>query len=179
MHSSVYAFFRKHVVGNEFIGKNVIEVGSMNVNGGLREEIEAMGPCSYMGTDMRAGPGVDYVAPAADISKHWGEGYFGALICTEMLEHAEDWRASIDAMKAAMAPGAVIYLTTRGPGYPRHGYPDDFWRFTVADMKRIFADFEILVCEADPEAPGVFLKAKKLAGWKRAMLDGITVEKAP
>jgi SAM-dependent methyltransferase len=165
MHPSVYEFFRKHASQAEFEGKRVLEVGSYNVNGGLRADVERMKPLSYVGTDMRAGSGVDYVIPAADVVKKFGANYFDAVICTEMLEHAEDWRAAIANMKTTMVPGAVIYLTARGPGFPLHDYPGDYWRFTVDDMLRIFADFDIVTCEpdSDPRSPGVFLKARKPA----------------
>jgi len=36
-----------------------------------------------------------------------------------------------------------------------------FWRYKIENMKEIFKDFEIIKLEKDPEAPGVFLKARK------------------
>jgi len=56
-----------------------------------------------------------------------------------------------------------IYITTRSYGFPYHAYPYDFWRYEIEDMKKIFSDFEIIKLIKDHEAPGVFLKAKKIS----------------
>jgi len=62
-----------------------------------------------------------------------------------------------------------IYITTCSKGFPYHGYPYDFWRYEVEDMKEIFKDFEIIKLEKDPEAPGVFLKARKSKDYTRSI----------
>ena len=61
----------------------------------------------------------------------------------------------------------VLLLTARGPGFPLHGYPHDWHRFTVNDMRRIFADFKIDALEADPQFPGFLLYARKPRSWRR------------
>jgi len=40
-------------------------------------------------------------------------------------------------------------------------------------MKQIFADFEILKLARDPEAPGIFLKARKPSSWSPCDLEDI------
>ena len=65
-------------------------------------------------------------------------------------------------MKAVLKPGGLIYITTRSRGFPYHAYPHDYWRYEIEDVEKIFGDFEIIVVEKDWEAPGVFLKARKL-----------------
>ncbi len=54
-----------------------------------------------------------------------------------------------------------IYITTRSFGFLIHFHPFDYWRYEVEDFKKIFKDFEIIKLQKDPEAPGVFLKARK------------------
>jgi hypothetical protein len=42
-------------------------------------------------------------------------------------------------------------------------------------MKKIFADFDIIKLKQDKEAPGVFLKARKPAGWRAVDLSGLAL----
>lgn len=174
MHESVKAFFLRNMLASEFTGGCVLEVGSYNVNGGLREIVERLEPFDYVGTDMRDGPGVDYVIEASRLAKAFPASSFKAVICTEMLEHCQHWREAIDAMKRLLQPGGVIYVTTRSKGFPLHEYPGDFWRFSKYDLHAIFRDFDIVVLEDDPQDPGVFLKATKpVDGWEPVDLSDI------
>ena len=84
-----------------------------------------------------------------------------------MLEHAGAWRAAVTGIVRVLAPGGVLLLTTRGPGFPYHPHPEDHWRFTVEQMAAIAAacGLDIIRCEPDPDpaSPGVFLLAAKPA----------------
>ena len=42
-------------------------------------------------------------------------------------------------------------------------------------MEKIFADFDIVRLEQDKEAPGVFLKARKPAGWRSTDLSNLAL----
>lgn len=137
----------------------VLEVGSRNVNGSYRGLIE---PCAeYLGVDMIGGNGVDVVCDAADLDQATGGRQFDLVVCTEMLEHAERWADVIHNLKAAVKPGGLLVITTRSPGFPKHDYPGDWWRFTQDHMRAMFADFDILDLEDDHSEPGVFLYAQK------------------
>jgi hypothetical protein len=46
---------------DEIAGKQVIAVGELNINGSLRQVVEALEPLSYLGVDLVAGPGVDEI----------------------------------------------------------------------------------------------------------------------
>jgi SAM-dependent methyltransferase len=169
MHDSVMAFGRAVLTSKYVRGKQVIEVGSMNVNGSLRTHVESLGPSSYVGVDIIAGHGVDVVCDAVDLKKRFDKNAFDVVISTEMLEHAEDWRATIAVMKRILRSGGIFLLTARGPGFPLHGHPYDWHRFTVNDFRRIFADFQIDALEADPDPqrPGVLMYARKPRAWRR------------
>lgn len=167
MHNSVMSFGRSVITAADIQGKRVIEVGSMNVNGSLRSHVEALDPVSYIGIDFIAGLGVDVVCDVCIAAKRFGKNSFDVVISTEMLEHAEDWRGAIAAMKRLLVPDGVIVLTARGPGFPLHGYPHDWHRFTPNDIRRIFADFQIDRLEADGECPGFLLRARKPSDWRR------------
>lgn len=175
MHQSVKDFFLRTMLAEEFQGGRILEVGSYDVNGGLREIVMRLQPFEYIGTDMRDGPGVDYMVEASRIAHVFPKGHFKAVICTEMLEHAENWHGAVNAMKAVLQPGGVIYLTTRSTGFPLHDYPGDFWRFTKYDLHAAFRDFDIVVLEDDPQDPGVFLKAEKPHDWQPVDISDIAV----
>lgn len=155
-------FVAANLTAEEVSGKRVLEVGSYNVNGSVRSIIEPLGPASYLGIDMRDGPAVDLVC---DISQRPAPGgFFDVVVCAEMLEHANDWRACICNMRGSLAPGGVLLLTTRSQGFPLHEYPGDFWRFEKEDIEKIFSDMEIIASERDPLVPGVFIKVKPRGG---------------
>lgn len=179
MHGSVMQYLRNKVTQAEIQGKAVLEIGSYNVNGTARDVIIPFAPKQYLGIDQGPGPGVDRVLDASNIVTALGENSFDVVLSTEMLEHARDWRKAVVNMKAVTKPGGLLFVTTRGPGFPFHGFPDDHWRFTVEDFRRIFMDMEILDVAPDPEAPGVFIKCRKPLNFKALDLANIHVVPAP
>lgn len=162
MHVSVLEFFIEEAREEEFKDKDVLEIGSRYVNGSVRPLIERFfSPRNYIGVDIEPGKYVDVVIKAEEIVNHFGPESFDVVIATELLEHVNDWRFVINNMKEILKPGGYLYVTTRSRGFPFHAYPYDFWRYELDDMKKIFSDFEIITLRNDPEAPGVFLKARK------------------
>lgn len=160
MHESVMKFLQDNLRSKEIRGKDVLEVGSQDINGTPRDIILRYGPASYIGVDSGAGPGVDVVLDVRNLTAHFGSKRFDLVVSTEMLEHAEDWKAAVTQMKEILRLGGLLAVSTRGPGFPYHGFPHDYWRFTVEDFKAIFSDMAILVCAPD-QVPGVFLTARK------------------
>jgi SAM-dependent methyltransferase len=162
MHISVLEFFIENAQKEEFENKRILEVGSKYVNGSVRPLIEKFfKPREYIGVDIEEGKFVDIVCDAENLVDYFGKETFDVVIATELLEHVKDWRKVINNMKEVLKPNGYIYITTRSKGFPYHGYPYDFWRYEIEDMKEIFKDFEIIKLEKDPDTPGVFLKARK------------------
>jgi len=157
------AFVRRALTVEDVKGRRVVEVGSCDVNGSARSALEVFGPARYVGVDIVRGPSVDVVEDASRLVGRFGPASFDVVLSTEMVEHVEDWRAVFTNLKGLCALGGVVVVTTRSPGFPYHACPDDFWRYTPADMGLIFADFEVemLESERDPAKPGVFIKARK------------------
>ncbi len=143
-HKSCIIFGAKSFTPDEVKQKDVIEVGSRDVNGSLRSIISAWGAKRYVGVDIVKGP-----------------ESFDVVVSTEMVEHVRNWREAVSSIKHVCKPDGTLLLTTRSIGFGYHGYPFDFWRYETEDIKQIFSDFEILSLEKDSEAPGVFLKARK------------------
>lgn len=156
--------FGKRLRREDVEGKRVVEVGSLDVNGTLRPVIEAMNPGHYLGVDIEMGPNVDEVCDATDLLERYGEGAFDVVLSTEMLEHVRPWREVVRNLKHVVSPGGVLLATTRSFGVPYHGYPYDFWRYEIDDMKQIFADMQIESLEPDPTLAGVMMIARRPEG---------------
>lgn len=172
-HVSCLYFGIQALSREEVAGRKVLDVGSRDINGSLRGLVQSMGPSEYIGVDMEPGTGVDRVCAAEDLAARFGPDSFDIVVTTEMLEHVRAWREGLSNIKRVCRPGGLIVVTTRSRGFPYHGYPYDFWRYEARDMRAIFGDCEILALESDPEAPGIFLKARKPADFHEADLSGV------
>lgn len=162
------------------VGKmRVLEVGSMNVNGSVRPHVESLEPREYVGVDIGPGAGVDRVVSAHGLLEAFGAEAFDVVISTEMLEHVQDWRDAVNQMKLVLRPGGLLVITTRRPGFPRHSYPHDHWRFTPKNLRAAMVDFWVKDCRA-VIGKGVVIKAAKPYSWEApAGLGHINPRPAP
>lgn len=116
----------------------VLEVGARDVNGTVRPVLA--GRCSeYVGADIEAGPGVDVVANAEALDQAFAHASFDVVVSTETIEHVENWPRVLEQMLAVLKPGGHLLLTTRSPGFERHGFPHDHWRYRLADLETILS----------------------------------------
>lgn len=144
----------------EITGKRILETGSYNENGSLRDWVQSHDPALYLGIDMRPGPGVDLVLEAEEAVKVFRPG-FHIVLSTEMLEHALKWQAALTSMKRCLVPKGLLVLTTCSPGFGYHPYPEDYWRFTPQLMQKALGDMVVENLEENPDQPGVFVRARK------------------
>jgi SAM-dependent methyltransferase len=154
-------YWASHISKEEVAGKQILEVGAWDVNGSLRTVLEPLQPARYWGIDIQPGAGVDEVCRAEDLITHFGPERFDMIVCTELIEHVQDWKRVVSNLKQICKPQGLLIITTRSYGFPYHGYPADFWRYEIEDMRKIFADYMIETLEADQSEPGVFMKARK------------------
>ena len=168
-------FVSDHLTGPEVRGRSVLEVGAVNVNGSSRPLVTALGPASYLGVDMEAGPGVDEVCPAEQLIARYGGNAFDIVLSTDMMEHVFDWRAVLHNMKGVLKPGGLLVFTTVSIGFGYHAYPYDFWRFEREDMQQICADFQIAAIETDPATLAIGIKAVKPQPFVEADLSGVAL----
>lgn len=154
-------FGRVVIKEDDVRGKSIIEVGAYDINGSLRPHVQSLNPGKYVGVDIAAGPGVDFVANVADLLDHFEYGSFDMVIATEVLEHVKNWRKAVSNIKHIIKPGGIVIITVPSKGCGFHGCPDDHWRYEIEDIKTIFSDFIIEELWKSPEIEGVFLKAKR------------------
>jgi SAM-dependent methyltransferase len=173
------AFGTAHLGGDEITGKRVLEVGSRVVQSPeltLRHHLVSLRPSLLLGVDVAPGPGVDRVVDAGDLVASLGAASFDAVVCTEVVEHVRDWRRVFGNLKEVLRPGGVLLLTTRSPGFPYHGWPHDYWRFTAADLRAILDDMVVEALAEDPSAPGVLVKARKPERFVARDLSGMRLQ---
>ena len=106
----------------------VLEVGSYNINGTVRDICEPLSG-EYIGIDINSGPNVDVVLNAEDILSKYREESFDVIISTEMLEHARNWPMLLYNIVGALKPSGLFIMTSRSQGFFKHN-PPDYWRFS-------------------------------------------------
>lgn len=118
MHSAAADFTRAALrLWGEWPTK-VVEVGSLDVNGSVRDLFA--GAALYTGIDVRDGRGVDEVADGAD----YVPGYApDVVLCLEVLEHVSEEKAEaiVANMVHMLEPGGLLVITAAGPDRAPHG----------------------------------------------------------
>lgn len=176
MHPSVRAWVAQRLPLIE--GARVCELGSLDVNGSVREQLAVLKPSEYVGVDLRSGKGVDVVGDVCSGFLRDRYGQFDIVVSAETLEHVQSWPLFVREMKRLVKPGGHLLLTCRSPGFELHNHPGDYWRFTPEDLHQAFEDCTVLTAESDAESPGAFLHCTKPAEWTDAEPLWLTVSSA-
>lgn len=135
----------KQLTGNP---GTLLEVGSLNVNGSVREIYG--GASKYVGIDMQPGKDVDMVLNGHDILSVFEANSFDMVVCCETLEHDDQFWVTVDRMRAVVKPGGWMIITNPGTDVIRHNYPGDFYRFFSDAYKYFFRDWEQVLIEEKP-----------------------------
>lgn len=122
----------------------VYEFGSYQVEGQLDyADLRRLFPGkTYVGCDMRPGPGVDRVEDVSAI--RLGEGEAGTVLCIETFEHVFEVRRAFDEVFRILEPGGLFVITSP-LNFRIHGYPDDYWRMTPSCLRRMLEPYEARV----------------------------------
>lgn len=120
------------------IGKQdrVLEIGSRNFNGGVRQYFKDAD--KYIGIDGIDGKGVDKVMLSYDIPKHFKKEYFDCVICCEELEHDPFFWATLKVIDYALKPGGWLIISTPCLYQDLHSAPQDYYRFMPDTYRNIF-----------------------------------------
>jgi SAM-dependent methyltransferase len=99
-----------------FKGTRVLEVGSLDINGSVRQFFER---CDYTGIDIGPGPGVDQVCLGHEYSAP--DGSLDLALSCECLEHNPYWQETVSNMIRLVRPGGLVILTCATTGRLEHG----------------------------------------------------------
>lgn len=153
MHKTVRDFVHsmKTTYPDAFKGGRVVEFGSRDINGSVREFFEAD---EYIGVDAEVGEGVEvrslcHEYKGKDLS-------FDMVISTEMLEHDPYWDLSIDRMVRLVKKDGSLLITCAG----RHRHPHGHKTYTP--IEKYYRNLS-----ARDVAKGIFNKGR----FKRFLLD--------
>lgn len=117
MHAGAYNYVAK-VVAEQGPFARVLEIGSRNINGGVRPLFPGS---DYTGLDVTDGAGVDVVADAVT----WkAPKRFDAVVCCEVLEHTPDAEQIVVAAGRATKRGGVVVITAAAPEREPHSAVD-------------------------------------------------------
>jgi len=91
---------------------------------------------SYVGVDVKdAAAELEGTAESIPVE----DGTFDLVLCTQVLEHAEDPAAAVRELRRVTAPGGRVLASTHGVQV-YHPNPDDYWRWTHAGLLKLFRD---------------------------------------
>ena len=97
-----------------FHGVSVLEVGSLNINGSIRQFFDK---CEYIGVDLGPGPGVDMIAHGEDLQ--FADNSFDVVASCECFEHNPEWVRTFNNM-VRMANG-LVFFSCATTGRAEHG----------------------------------------------------------
>ena len=106
-------------------GKTIVEIGSRDVNGSLREVAPAGN--SYVGLDFEKGKGVD-VLLTDPYSLPFEDNSVDVCVCSSCFEHSEFFWLLFGEVKRILKPTGLFFLSAPANGLI-HRFPVDCWRF--------------------------------------------------
>jgi len=129
----------------------VIDIGSQNVNGSLKDATPAR--FNYVGLDFQKADGVDVVI-ADPYRLPYADKSVDIVLSSSCLEHSEFFWLSFLEMTRVVKPDGLIYLNILSAGQ-YHAYPVDCWRFRI-------------------DAAVAFMKWAQRQGYNPALLEAYT-----
>ncbi len=118
----------------------ILEIGARQVHG--QEDIADVRTLlpgkEFMGLDMQAGAGVDYVGNVESLPHL--DASVGTVLALNTFEHVRHFWRGFDEIRRVLRPDGVVIVTC--PFFFRiHEYPADYWRFTPAALEMLLEDY--------------------------------------
>ena len=106
----------KKIYPSFFNEKKVLEVGSLDINGSIRQFFDN---CDYLGIDIGKGPGVDVVSEGQKYDAP--NDTFDVSCSAECFEHNPYWLETFLNMIRVTKPNGMVFFTCATDGRPEHG----------------------------------------------------------
>ena len=118
MHGEAIDFMSwvKSILGDYFINKRVLDVGSGDINGNNRFLFEN---CIYEGNDVIAAKNVTIVSKTKDLQIE--DATFDTIISSECFEHDPTYQQSLKKIYSMLKPGGLFCFTCASTYRPEHG----------------------------------------------------------
>jgi SAM-dependent methyltransferase len=118
-HSQQLSFLKIVIgtLGNRAETQRVLEIGSYDVNGTIRDIVGAVK--EYIGVDLIDGPGVDLVAFGHELE--FKSESFDLTLSAECFEHDLHWANTFHNMIRLTKPNGIVAFTCASYGRPEHG----------------------------------------------------------
>jgi SAM-dependent methyltransferase len=100
-----------------FAGGRVLEIGSLNINGSVRDFF--VNAEEYVGCDLGEGKGVDIVCAGHELP--YADGHFDVAISCECFEHDRHWRKTFSKMVDLVRVGGLVVFSCATTGRREHG----------------------------------------------------------
>jgi len=110
-------FKESYIINNFNKDINVLEIGSLDVNGNIRNLFDFTN--EYTGIDLEKGPNVDLVLNGTNIDEL--NKNFDIIISCECFEHAKDWKLIFEKMCQISKPNSFIVISVASTGRVEHG----------------------------------------------------------
>jgi SAM-dependent methyltransferase len=111
-----FTLFVKSLLPEFFTGKNVLDVGSGDINGNNKSLFDN---CIYNGNDVIAARNVTIVSKTKDLPFH--DAAFDTIISTECFEHDPEYAESFQKIYKMLKPGGLFVFTCASTNRPEHG----------------------------------------------------------
>jgi SAM-dependent methyltransferase len=111
-----FTLFVKQILGNYFINKRVLDVGSGDINGNNRFLFEN---CEYDGNDVIQAHNVTIVSKTKDLP--FMDNTFDTIISTECFEHDPEYKESFIKIYNMLKPDGLFCFTCASTDRGEHG----------------------------------------------------------
>jgi SAM-dependent methyltransferase len=111
-----FTLFVKNILTNFFIQKNVLDVGSGDINGNNRFLFEE---CNYNGNDVIQARNVTIVSKTKDLP--FQNDTFDTIVSTECFEHDPEYKESFKKIYDMLKPDGLFFFTCASTNRPEHG----------------------------------------------------------